>query len=323
MENTEKVFFEDNDPHWYVALGERWAGPLTASEVYEKVLSQEITWSHFVWRPGQPGWTKICDTLTFHAAVPRLPGVAFDQATSQLVAPAPQAKAAPAPQKTAPAPAPKAPVAQVDLPDEPPLEVRNWYLYYNDSQFGPFSRDEVERFLRSGRIHGRVHAWEGGMDNWERLERVPAFSAVIAELPKATQPPAPKAPANATRSDLPKAPAPAAESKTVRADQRSSPRRPLVAKILLADSTTVATAVCRDISVGGMQVLTDSVPGAVGAKIRLNVSTSGGAALSPFVAHGVIVRFLEDRRGFSFRFDKLSPEAQSAIENYINSAPDA
>lgn len=311
MENTEKVFFEDNDPHWYVALGERWAGPLAASEVYEKVLSQEITWTHFVWKPGQPGWTKICDTITFQAVVPKLPGVAAAPApfsaaepkTGQIAAP-PQAQRK----------APSAPSA----PSEPPHEVRNWYLYYNDSQFGPFSPDEIERFLRVGRIHSRVHAWEGGMDNWERIERIAAFRDVLSELPQPVAPPAPKLPAgrpSATVSSI--APTAAASAN---AEKRAAPRRPLLAKILMTNGDDVTQAVCRDISVGGMQVLTDVVPGEVGATVRLNVSTSGQAAIAPFVAMGVIVRFLEDRRGFSFRFEKLSDDAQKAIESYIRSA---
>jgi hypothetical protein len=40
--------------------------------------------------------------------------------------------------------------------------------------------------------------------------------------------------------------------------------------------------------------------------------------LNPFVAEGVIVRVLEDGRGFSFRFEGLSRESQEAIERYID-----
>src|SRR5690349_20529329 len=76
MENTEKVLFpgeQDDVPHWYVALGDRWVGPLTAADVYERVLSQELSWAHFVWKPGQTDWKRICDTKAFQAAVPHAP----------------------------------------------------------------------------------------------------------------------------------------------------------------------------------------------------------------------------------------------------------
>ena len=60
-------------PHWYIALGSRWVGPLSASDVYQKVLGQEISWAHFVWRPGQADWKRICDVPTFQGAVPAVP----------------------------------------------------------------------------------------------------------------------------------------------------------------------------------------------------------------------------------------------------------
>ena len=36
-----------------------------------------------------------------------------------------------------------------------------------------------------------------------------------------------------------------------------------------------------------------------------------------FMATGRVVRILEDGRGFSFRFEKLSPKAKRAIEEYV------
>jgi hypothetical protein len=80
---------------------------------------------------------------------------------------------------------------------------------------------------------------------------------------------------------------------------------------------------CRDISVGGMQVLTDQIPGVSGTRIRLNVSpvnpsrSKASSAIEPFVAEGVIVRILEDGRGFSFRFEGLTDRAKKIIEKYI------
>ena len=66
-----------------------------------------------------------------------------------------------------------------------------------------------------------------------------------------------------------------------------------------------------------MQVLTDRIPGAVGSRLKLNVSPSGEKAVEPFVAEGVIVRILEDGRGFSFRLEQISDQARAAIQKYI------
>jgi hypothetical protein len=84
----------------------------------------------------------------------------------------------------------------------------------------------------------------------------------------------------------------------------------------------VIVGVCRDISIGGMQVLTENIPGAAGTRLRMNISPSSqesGRKIEPFVAEGIVVRILEDGRGFSFRFEKLPEPAKQAIEAYFES----
>ena len=75
----------------------------------------------------------------------------------------------------------------------------------------------------------------------------------------------------------------------------------------------------RDISIGGMQVLSDFLPSKVGSRLKLNISPPEptSAAFVPFVAEGLVVRILEDRRGFSFRFDELSANARQIIERIV------
>ncbi len=284
MENTDKILFEDKSPQWYVALGERWIGPLAAAEVYEKILNQEITWAHYVWKAGQKEWQRICDTETFQAAVPRQPKEQPKPVVKQ---------------------ASRAPRAPQNFSEE-----KNWFLHYNDTQFGPFSQSEVDRFLRIGKLHGRVNAWKNGMEGWALLERISAFADAVEESKKARA---------AKKSGAPAAPSAPKE-------QRKGPRSPLVAKIFLArdpsTSGSVIVGVCRDISVGGMQVLAEKSPGKAGERVKMNVSPAGEShgKIQPFVAEGVIVRQLEDGCGFSFRFDQLSDHAKRSIEEYIGSS---
>lgn len=281
MENTGKVFFEDDLPEWYIALGDRWIGPLTAADVYQQILEQKITWAHFVWREGQSDWERICDIQKFQAAVPHAPGKSLTEEVKEAAKPVVKKASS---SRKGPPPTPDADSEKV------------WFLFYNDTQFGPFSQEEVERFLQIGKIHGQVHVWKDGMENWTYLENVPEFKQAqkVPRSPKASI-----------------------------KENRSTPRRPLVAKMFLANDEAVVAGVCRDISVGGMQVLTDRIPGEVGSQIKMNVSPSSLAAkitIGPFVAEGVIVRVLEDRRGFSFRFKKISETAKQAIDAYINSS---
>lgn len=89
---------------------------------------------------------------------------------------------------------------------------------------------------------------------------------------------------------------------------------------MMAADGRVFSGLCRDVSVGGMQCLTSELPGPVGTVLKLNISTPSGAkeGIDAFVAEGVIVRELEDGKGFSFRFEKLSPEGKKAIESYVS-----
>jgi hypothetical protein len=300
MENTGKLLFEDQTPQWYVALGKNWIGPLTAADVYAKVIRQDVTWAHYVWRKGQKNWQRICDTQPFEAAVPHEPSKAVQQEVvekSRELEGDPRASIKAMVKKRPPAP----PKEGADA------DQKVWYLYYSETQFGPFSMAEVEENLASGMIDSKVYAWRDGMSGWERLEKIEAFQK---KLKKSVVQPA------TLRSVKP-----ASEKK----DMRGAPRKPMLAKILLSNDQDVAIAVCRDISIGGMQVLTDKIPGEVGAKIKLNVSPtaeelkSKKPSFKAFVAEGTIVRLLEDGRGFSFRFSRLTESARRSIESYIQS----
>lgn len=293
MENTHQVLFEDDSPKWYVALGDKWVGPLSASDVYARVEKQELTMAHFVWTPGQANWQRVCDTKAFQVVVPGLPGknvkAQVEEASKPVVRPA--AKRG---QKVA------------ELPPIAPEE-REWFLYYNDSQFGPFTKSEIQNFLDSGRIHSQVHAWKDGLAGWELISK-------IAEL----------APTGAAQAAPAKAKTPPSAPNKAK-ENRSAPRTAMVAKIMIAAEDSVLVGICRDVSVGGMQVLAEHVPGQVGTKLKINVSPTSKTdrAFSAFTAQGTIVRVLEDGRGFSFRFEQLSASAKRAIESYIEASQPA
>ena len=282
MENSGPFLFKDDSVCWYVAEGEQWTGPMKASEVYEMIQNHQISWVHFVWKKGQPGWQRVCEVAPFEEYAP-----------SQS-----QPKSKP-----------------TDQPPQPAFQgERKWFLHYNESQFGPFSHTEVVNSLRIEKITPRVHAWCQGMVNWERIERIAEFQGVG----QGTEviPPQFRKSKKAAQNDS------FVQGQQYDQQQRIHPRRPLVAKMILSDDQSVILGVCRDISMGGMQVLIDEAPVKTGILIRMNVSPSTnetGPTISPFVAEGKVVRILEDGRGFSFRFTKLSDTAKKSIETYIES----
>jgi hypothetical protein len=201
-------------------------------------------------------------------------------------------------------PAPPQPKPKM-APPPPPVASQpeiKWFLFQNDAQTGPYPTSELIRLQVAGQITPSAFVWQEKFTEWKPFTEVAELKAAVGSLqaPVVTASPT----LHSTTSAKP-------------ADKRAAPRKPLTAQIYLTNQKDLVVAVCRDISIGGMQVLTDRVPGTVGTTVRLNVVPPSDSGLAAFVAEGVIVRVLEDQRGFSFRFTKLNDEAKKSIESYI------
>jgi c-di-GMP-binding flagellar brake protein YcgR len=125
------------------------------------------------------------------------------------------------------------------------------------------------------------------MKEWKILADIKEFEQVFNELPPIIQ----------------------------ESDRRAFARKPFVARLFIQNNKKLFEGICRDISVGGMQILIDDFKGQVGDKISINVHPENSE--HHFVASGVVVRILEGNSGFSFRFQGLSDEAKRAIEKYL------
>jgi hypothetical protein len=175
-------------------------------------------------------------------------------------------------------------------PNPPPVQQqgqsRVWFAYVDNTQYGPFALAEVLTLVESKRVTASTYVWKKGFSEWQLAETVAEFSSVFnkAAVPEKT-------------------------------DKRNAPRKPFEARIILTDGKEVGWAVCRDISVGGMQVLMDHQPGPVGTVLKINVNTT--SEVPNFACEGVVVRILEDNRGFSCRFVNMPADAKTAIEKYI------
>jgi len=196
---------------------------------------------------------------------------------------------------------PSEPKLRPGIPVPPPLPRKGakpvkWFLFDQETQTGPYSEMELSALVSKGRVSTLAYVWQEEFQDWKVIKEVPEFVSLTPDQK------APSKPAVAPESE----------------DRRSSPRKPLVARIFLTNQKVVVTGMCRDISVGGMQVLTDILPGRAGDSIQLNVLPPAQSGLNPFVAQGVIVRILEDQRGFSFRFTRIDESARSSIERYVS-----
>jgi hypothetical protein len=271
MENRAP-FGGETQAEWFIAMGDQSVGPMSASDVYDRVIAGELTWISYIWKEGMGEWARIADVATFKAAVPPPPAV--------------KPKARP--------------------PSPPPMEKklasREWFLYYNDSQYGPFTEEEVQGLAGVGKITVDSLVWKDGMSDWEKIGTLTHFRNYFVNVVAKS----------------------AALEKTVTIDKtgeqkRAGQRKPVLAKVMIAEGDKILIGMARDISIGGMQVLSDYLPSKVGSRLKLNISPPepAGSSFLPFVAEGVVVRLLEDRRGFSFRFDELSTSARQIIERIV------
>ncbi|HRK02617.1 MAG TPA: DUF4339 domain-containing protein, partial [Oligoflexia bacterium] len=248
MENTSPLLFDDSEKKFFIAMGNKAMGPLSAQEVYERIQRGEVGLLHYYWRKGLSDWKRLAEEKEFAVLVPKKPASSSIKTLRSRIG---------------------------DITKDVELTQtrvnRPYYLYTNNTQYGPFSEDELLRVLKTQKVSRNAYAWTAGWPNWKRLSSIPEFAEFVASTPapKPTSKASSKSKSK-TKSSLKKVPASNDQTMGVRmgtvagedlSDKRGGPRRPLVARLFLHNNQDVIIAVCRDISIGGMQVLTDRVPG--------------------------------------------------------------
>jgi hypothetical protein len=156
-----------------------------------------------------------------------------------------------------------------------------------ESVYGPFSLNMLIRLFEDGRINAKTLLYAPGMDSWVFLADIPIYQTLFSKIP------------------------PVIDEK----ERRLNARRPFTASVFFHDNTSIYEGVCRDISVGGLQILVADYPGNINDRISINVHPENSD--QSFVAEGIIVRKFGHNQGVSVRFTNLSNEAKDAIGIYL------
>lgn len=261
---------------YYVQKGNR-HGPVGQEVMEEMISKEELKADDFVWKKGFDNWKKIKDT-------PELE-----------VKEAPAAPSFVAPSFEVPGSGPSVVKEATGIfnlkslgEDERAIFVR----IGNDrggstSDYGPFSVKQLKQLFKEHRINGKTFIFSQGLKEWRVLGDLPEYQELFEELPPVIK----------------------------EADRRMNLRKPFVARLFIQNNKKLFEGICRDISVGGMQILTSNFSGNAGDKITINVHPENTDY--SFAASGVVVRMLEGNSGFSFRFQGLNDEAKKAIEKYV------
>jgi hypothetical protein len=155
------------------------------------------------------------------------------------------------------------------------------------TDYGPYSLTLVKRLYDERRISAKTLVYTKGLSHWTYMGDASDFQEIFNDAPPTIE----------------------------QSERRKYERKPFVARILMSDNTNVFEGICRDISIGGMQVLVSGLNLNVGQELSFNVHPENTDY--SFVASGKVVRVLEANQGFSFRFHDLNSEAQNAIIKYI------
>ncbi len=156
-----------------------------------------------------------------------------------------------------------------------------------ENEYGPYSLNIIKQLLKENRINGKTFVLIKGMKDFKILADFSDYQEIFNEVPPVIK----------------------------EIDRRSNQRKPFVARLFVENNKKVYEGICRDISVGGMQVLMDDFQGKAGEMISINVHPENSDY--HFTASGQVVRILEGKSGFSFRFENLSEEAKNSIDKYL------
>ena len=155
--------------------------------------------------------------------------------------------------------------------------------------YGPYSLEVLTKLYKEKRINGRSYIWTSGLKNWKILADIDIFEQSFGGQPPEIE----------------------------EIERRTALRKPFIARILFNNQDQLYEGICRDVSIGGMQILISGHPAQPGDRISCNVHPDNSQ--HHFVADGEVVRLLGSNQGFSFRFIEIGAEAKAAIADYINS----
>ncbi|MFT6069775.1 MAG: hypothetical protein ACJAT2_001688 [Bacteriovoracaceae bacterium] len=155
------------------------------------------------------------------------------------------------------------------------------------AEYGPFSIDQLKRLFEENRINDKTYIFTTGMENWTIIADFELFPTISGGQ----------------------------ISHIEEDERRAHTRKPFVANMYFHDESQLFEGVCRDISIGGLQVLVSNFPGQINDEVTMNVHPENSEF--SFVATGKIVRILDGNSGFSLRFHSIGDEAKNAISTYL------
>jgi hypothetical protein len=216
---------------WYYVYNGERKGPVEANQVQDLYASGKLNDHDYVWRKGFENWMKLADTNEFKKSAPKLETV--PQAPPEPAEPAIPAK------------------IEYATPSFEGIDPNKKIFFIktgadrggNSAEYGPFSLGVLKKLHSENRINSKTFIFYKGIENWTALGEVLGYQEVFNAVP----------------------------DKIEEKDKRAFKRKPLIARMFIENNNQLFEGICRDVSIGGMQVLVDNFPAKSGDRISINV----------------------------------------------------
>ena len=165
MENTLNLLLQDTQSKWYADGNGSPTGPFSSKEVVLRLQSGALSYASHLWRDGLGKWTRIYELSEFKCLLPAEPSAALIQGlqrTQQTIQPTPPS------------------VQQRQ-------EARVWFVYLDNTQFGPFAEAEVTSLIDSGRVKASTYVWKKGFAEWCFAEKVAELESIFKKTTVSTK----------------------------------------------------------------------------------------------------------------------------------------
>lgn len=156
----------------------------------------------------------------------------------------------------------------------------------DSKEYGPFSLMMIETLINQKRVNHLTQIFSPGMSDWELVGDIKRFSKYFNQMMDSV-------------------------------DRRKSKRCPITARVFLSDDSNFFQGVCRDVSIGGAQILVADFIGKEGDIVKINMHFDDGTFA--FTAKGKVIRNLNRVGGFAMRFVDLTPQSIKMINDYVES----
>ncbi len=157
-----------SEESFYIYANDEQLGPLSVSEIVEKIVSNEFKLSDFVYDEDSENWVTIlnhsyimkCVEGTDQSEEPTLVGQSENDEDIENIQEEPENHAV---------------ESKEDIEDNDLYLEKEWFVLRNEDRYGPFSQVEMVQMLASKILHEYDYVWKTDLKSWTKIAEMEDF----------------------------------------------------------------------------------------------------------------------------------------------------